>query len=594
MLFDNIPIIDSNLVSSIPWDGDGETYDQQLHSLGSDDKFLILNPDLGKEIPFSVLNLIKKIPTTDKCVVWHYEFNWIAKLFPKNWTVDNYLFVPVKLPRLVWTRNPTISNTVEYDINPIKEYKPNLYDLNLKMIWYIDKKVNPTDTEEWVMSCTYHGFEHQEDKIMGVLDPLIDIEWNPDLPKLNLEVEDLYPPFWNLDITSVWSIDDRFSPEEDTWLVKFTPKGADEESWNWLGMITPDFTIEENPDLPKLNLEIDYTIPWHDLAYIHTWYIDEKIAGERVWALKIIPSTEIVGEKDMGAVVPRFKIEQNPSLPRLEFKIDYDIPWHDLAYEHIWYLNKKINGKKIWAVKVTPSAEIKGLKEMGTIEPLIPDQLDVIFISYFESNADQNWQRLLEKAPWAKRVDGVKGIFAAHQEAARISETDMFYVVDGDAWLVDEFNFDFQPTLFDRDCAYVWSSINPVNGLIYQNGGVKLFNREILLKKKSWKTLDMFTGIMPKIKSEDKVSCVAAFNVDEFSTWRSAFRESVKLYTINQMNRLNTWMTKGKTKPFGKYAIEGAQAGYEYALANKDALPALLKINDRDWLQKEFNKQYGR
>lgn len=582
MIFDNIPIIDSQQVQTIEFNGDGDIYDRELFELGQGlDQFLIVNPTL----PSSVLNQIKSIPKTEKCIVWHYNLDWVAKLFTKNWKAKDYLFVPVQAK--------------------VKTY------------------------------------------------------WNPYLPKFKVDIKDLLPPHWALDKITAWSVDDRYSPDPNTWLVKFVPDGVTENSeWIWLGMITPEFEIRQNADLPRLNLEIDYTIPWHDLAYVHTWYLDqhvdgnriwafkiipstetigekdmgqisvtsqfkveynpdlprlkppidynisafdlkyahvwyldETIAGERVWAFKIIPSEEIIGEKDMGIVVPQFKIEQNPALPRLEFKIDYDIPWHDLAYEHIWYLDKEINDKKIWAVKITPSAEIKGQKEMGTIEPLIPDQLDVIFISYHESNAEENWQRLLEKAPWAKRVDGVKGIFQAHKAAAKLSETDMFYVVDGDAWLVDDFTFDFQPTLFDRDCAYVWSSINPVNGLKYQNGGVKLFNREILLKKRSWKTLDMFTGIMPKIKSEDRVSCIAKFNIDEFSTWRSAFRESVKLYEINQMQKLNTWMTKGKSKPFGEYAIAGARAGFDFARTTQDKTQ-LNKINDRTWLLNKFRQAY--
>jgi hypothetical protein len=60
----------------------------------------------------------------------------------------------------------------------------------------------------------------------------------------------------------------------------------------------------------------------------------------------------------------------------------------------------------------------------------------------------------------------------------------MFYVVDGDAWLADGWTFDYQPTIWNRNCAYIWTSRNPINDLEYGYGGVKLFPRQKLLD--SW------------------------------------------------------------------------------------------------------------
>ena len=54
---------------------------------------------------------------------------------------------------------------------------------------------------------------------------------------------------------------------------------------------------------------------------------------------------------------------------------------------------------------------------------------DVFFISYHEQYADENFEALLDKAPLAKRVDGIKGIFNAHKHAAELSKTKMFYVI---------------------------------------------------------------------------------------------------------------------------------------------------------------------
>ena len=36
--------------------------------------------------------------------------------------------------------------------------------------------------------------------------------------------------------------------------------------------------------------------------------------------------------------------------------------------------------------------------------------IDFVFLSFDEPNADKNFADLKKKVPWAKRVDGVKGI----------------------------------------------------------------------------------------------------------------------------------------------------------------------------------------
>jgi hypothetical protein len=44
---------------------------------------------------------------------------------------------------------------------------------------------------------------------------------------------------------------------------------------------------------------------------------------------------------------------------------------------------------------------------------------DIIFISYNEPNADENFARLKARFPYAHRVDGIKGIHQAHIAAAK-------------------------------------------------------------------------------------------------------------------------------------------------------------------------------
>jgi len=222
---------------------------------------------------------------------------------------------------------------------------------------------------------------------------------------------------------------------------------------------------------------------------------------------------------------------------------------------------------------------------------------DIVFISYGETYADHNWDLLKSKFPTAKRVDGVKGIHQAHIKAAKKCFTKMFWVVDADAQLVDDFNFDYEVDAWNLETVHVWRSINPVNGLEYGNGGVKLLPRKLTLKMDLTKP-DMTTSISDKFKVVERISNVTAFNTDEYSTWRSAFRECCKLSSKiidRQKNeetehRLHVWQTVGKDRPYGEWAIKGAEAGTAYGRTNQGNTEALKQINDYDWLYEQFSK----
>ena len=221
---------------------------------------------------------------------------------------------------------------------------------------------------------------------------------------------------------------------------------------------------------------------------------------------------------------------------------------------------------------------------------------DVVFISYNEPNADENYKKLIDMCPRAKRVHGVKGIHNAHIKAASICDTDMIWIVDGDAIIEDSFSFDTAMSSYDIDCVHVWQSKNPINNLQYGNGGVKLLPRQLTLNM-NVNTSDMTTSISEKFKAMNTVSNTNSFNTDEFATWRSAFRECCKLasrvierqYEEETKLRLDTWCSVGGEQPFGAYAIAGAQAGRHYGETNKNNPEALNNINDFEWLQEQFS-----
>jgi hypothetical protein len=225
-----------------------------------------------------------------------------------------------------------------------------------------------------------------------------------------------------------------------------------------------------------------------------------------------------------------------------------------------------------------------------------PKPYDVVFISYQEPNADENFVKLLEKCPTAKRIHGVKGIHQAHIAAAEICETEMFWIVDGDAVIVDDFDFSYRVKIWDKKTVHVWRSQNPVNDLVYGYGGVKLFPRQLTLTMDTNKP-DMTTSISGKFKAMNQISNITAFNTDPFNTWKSAFRECVKLSSKiidrqkeeETQQRLHVWCTIGMEQPYGKYAIEGAKEGAAYGTRNQSQLEALKKINDFEWLKERFD-----
>jgi len=221
---------------------------------------------------------------------------------------------------------------------------------------------------------------------------------------------------------------------------------------------------------------------------------------------------------------------------------------------------------------------------------------DIIFISNDEPNADENWEILCSRFVLAKRINNIKGIHNAHITAAKSAFTKMFWVVDGDARVLDEFNFDYSVPEYDLDCVHIFHSRNPINDLVYGYGAVKLLPRRLTLNIDTT-TLDMTLSINNKIKVIEQISNITNFNVDEFSTWRSAFREAVKL-TINVTNkkdngesleRLSIWCSMGKGRPYGSYAVKGALAGKAYALANIENIDKLKLINDFEWLKQRFS-----
>ena len=288
---------------------------------------------------------------------------------------------------------------------------------------------------------------------------------------------------------------------------------------------------------------------------------------------------------------------------REDFDFSYRSTQWDTQYVHVFKNGNHFNGVSLFPKStVLSDKEFKfrfyiNKKEIDTVASDPKKQgssFDIVFISYQEPNADKNWQALKSRFPRAKRVSDIRGIHRAHIEAAKLADSEMFWVVDGDAEILDDFNFDYDDP--EKHTVHVWRSRNPINDLEYGYGGVKLLPTQMTIDMDMSKP-DMTTSISNQFKPVDQVSNITAFNTDPFNTWKSAFRECVKLASkiidrqddMDTEQRLNAWCTEGLEKPYGGDAIRGANEGKYYGIKNRDDIAALKLINNFDWLREQFD-----
>jgi hypothetical protein len=234
--------------------------------------------------------------------------------------------------------------------------------------------------------------------------------------------------------------------------------------------------------------------------------------------------------------------------------------------------------------------------------------IDLIFISYDEPNADLNYADLLSKAPWAKRVHGVKGSDNAHKAAAELSSTEWFITVDGDN-IVDEKFFSIEITESPGIAVYGWSGENIVNNLRYGNGGLKIWNKEFVLNMRTHEAAETNRAQVDFCWEAGYLNHPTVFsktiiNSTPFQAWRAGFREGVKMLlkdgikvedspVLNEIywhniHRLKIWSCVGAHIDNGIYAMLGARAGsYMSYCTDWD----YVQVRDFEQLQLIYNEQ---
>ena len=209
--------------------------------------------------------------------------------------------------------------------------------------------------------------------------------------------------------------------------------------------------------------------------------------------------------------------------------------------------------------------------------------LDFVFISYREPNADENYADLLNIVPWAKRVHGVKGFDNAHKAAADKAETDFFISVDGDNRIDPIFllqTLDWTKT--NPLAVHRWKARNVINGLIYGNGGIVGWPRKTCLEMRTHENaiderakID-FCWTVPH-ENLNNVYSVTHINHTPEQAFVAGYREGVKM-SLDRGKRVNAsdfmqviepvnlrtlmvWMNIGQDVDNGKWAMMGARCG---------------------------------
>ena len=209
-------------------------------------------------------------------------------------------------------------------------------------------------------------------------------------------------------------------------------------------------------------------------------------------------------------------------------------------------------------------------------------ELDIVFLSYDEPNADLHYADLCNKVPWAKRVHGVKGSDHAHKAAAEASETEWFITVDADN-IVDSKFFDLElDTSNTAIKVYGWCGRNSINGLRYGNGGLKIWRKDFVLNMKTHENAESDRAQVDfcwedGYKNFPRVYSDSIITGSPFQAWRAGFREGVKMTLLDgvkvppqeikeriwwhNIHRLRMWSTVGAHEENGLYAIYGARLG---------------------------------
>jgi hypothetical protein len=155
----------------------------------------------------------------------------------------------------------------------------------------------------------------------------------------------------------------------------------------------------------------------------------------------------------------------------------------------------------------------------------------------------------------------------------------------------NKFDWGWQPDRMQVPKHYIFHAKNPLNGLEYGHQGMIAYHKGLVLN--NWGEGLDFTLDDPH-ETVEILSGVATFNTDKFATWRTAFREVIKLksdYTDISKDRLKVWLKKAKGD-FAKDCLQGAKDAVEYYDSVSGDIEQLKLSYEWSWLKSYYDKKY--
>jgi hypothetical protein len=213
--------------------------------------------------------------------------------------------------------------------------------------------------------------------------------------------------------------------------------------------------------------------------------------------------------------------------------------------------------------------------------------LDIVFIDNGEHNAEHNYQHLhlfTGNEQRLHRSTGVNGRVAAYQAAATLSTTPWFFAVFAKLNVNTEFDWSWQPDRLQEPKHYIFHAFNPINGLTYGHQAMIAYNRQLVLDNPGVGldfTLDSPHEVVPI------VSGIATYNTSDWSTWRTAFREVLKLRAslpdVENEYRIQQWLKQNQATR-SELSAAGAQDALDYYDEVAGDFDALKKSYEWEWL----------
>lgn len=373
--------------------------------------------------------------------------------------------------------------------------------------------------------------------------------------------------------------------------------------------------------------DFDYIPEQHEKNQIHCWYSGDNKEGN----VLLIPKEKFIEQIDSIDFLRDYKDINYHKTDKIKNSVigtkyfdladpvySYNNHFKDL---YVWMINKDLLGIDIpdffpsfWEdvklYKFGSTGDImlvpndKKIKQFYDFENIFEIDMeynvrpmDVIFISYDEPSAEQRFDDLKKIAPRAKWVKNVQGQTEAYHNAANLSDTGYFFAVFPKLEIAKNFDFSFQPNRLKNPCHYIFDCKNPVNGLEYGHGSVLLYNKKLTLQTSN-PGLD-FTLSAPHTHVAI-LSATNHFNDTPWLTWRTAFREVLKLKqtthkkpTVESKYRLQKWCEVGEGKN-AEWSINGAKDASQYYDMYKNDPDKLQLSYDWQWLKKYYEAKYVR